>query len=291
MMMSFDFETTIVDQPRCDAISVRLVRQATYPGMMTQEFTINSSGKKVKFSQGNLQYQASTNTWRFADNQSDRIGVGNENIASDYSGWIDLFGWGTSGYNHGATCYQPWSTTVTNTNYWAYGDRLNNLNSQTGKADWGYNAISNGGNQERLWRTLTREEWNYLLFERNVSKRFVKATIDGVPGLLIFPDLFYTVFTFSRINDASAPFSSNVRDATWWGLMEGMGVVFLPVMGYRNDTTVTNNDTEGFYWTSTCDDSDYSQFSSALRFSGNGCYTDPLSRSMGRAVRLVRVKE
>lgn len=64
-----------------------------------------SATKKVYFSKGNLQYQASTNTWRFATNQWDRIGSGNSSISSSYSGWIDLFGWGTSGYNHGATCY------------------------------------------------------------------------------------------------------------------------------------------------------------------------------------------
>ena len=40
-------------------------------------FTINSNGDQVYFSQGNLQYQASTNTWRFATNQWDYVGDGN----------------------------------------------------------------------------------------------------------------------------------------------------------------------------------------------------------------------
>ena len=39
-----------------------------------------SDNKKVSFSKGNLQYQASTNTWRFAEQQ--------------YL-YGDLFGWGT----------------------------------------------------------------------------------------------------------------------------------------------------------------------------------------------------
>lgn len=68
------------------------------------EFTIKGSGDKVSFSKGNLQYQASTNTWSFAENQYDIIGYGNENISSDYDGWIDMFGWGTSGYDHGSEC-------------------------------------------------------------------------------------------------------------------------------------------------------------------------------------------
>ena len=72
---------------------------------------INSNGDKVYLSQGNLQYKASSNTWRFAPNQWDYVGgttsegifwgnvsgSSNNNISPTYSGWIDLFGWGTNG--------------------------------------------------------------------------------------------------------------------------------------------------------------------------------------------------
>lgn len=54
-----------------------------------------SATQQVYFSQGNLQYQASTTTWRFAEHQYDYVGADNENISSTYSGWIDLFGFGT----------------------------------------------------------------------------------------------------------------------------------------------------------------------------------------------------
>ena len=57
------------------------------------------NGKTVRFSQGNLQYQASTDTWRFAEHQYDCIGNTNSNISLFYQGWVDLFGYGTSGYN------------------------------------------------------------------------------------------------------------------------------------------------------------------------------------------------
>ena len=107
-----------------------------------------SDSTMVHFSQGNLQYRASTNTWRFATSQYDIIGLDNNKVSETYDGWIDLFGWGTSGYNHGAVCYQPWSVSVTEANYNAYGNTDYNLFDETGKADWGYNAISNGGNQE-----------------------------------------------------------------------------------------------------------------------------------------------
>ena len=88
-----------------------------------------SATQQVWFSQGNLQYQASTNIWRFAEHQWDYVGTqtdasgfyggtiggtvsgsDNRNIRSTYGGWIDLFGWGTSGWSSGAVCYQPWST-------------------------------------------------------------------------------------------------------------------------------------------------------------------------------------
>lgn len=127
----------------------------TWPnGILPGLFSVSAT-KQVQFSQGNLQYKASSNVWRFADNQYDFVGEANANISETYDGWIDLFGWGTSGYNHGAVCYQPWSTSISDYDYFAYGQWNADLCDQSGMADWGYNAISNGGNQENLWRTMT----------------------------------------------------------------------------------------------------------------------------------------
>ena len=126
-----------------------------------------ADGRTVRFSRGNLQYQASTDTWRFAERQYDYIGNGNSNISSSYNGWIDLFGWGTSGWkNSGATAYVPWSTSTEYGDYFPGGDNVANLTDAYANADWGvYNAISNGGNQAGMWRTLTKAEWEYLLYE------------------------------------------------------------------------------------------------------------------------------
>lgn len=41
-------------------------------GAICGTFTINANGDQVYFSKGNLQYQASTNIWRFAENQFDK---------------------------------------------------------------------------------------------------------------------------------------------------------------------------------------------------------------------------
>jgi len=116
-------------------------------GAIDGQFSVSAT-QQVYFSKGNLRYQASTDTWKFADNQYDIVGESNSYMSSSYSGWIDLFGCGTSGYNHGAVCYQPWSTSTNNSDYYAYGSPTYNLYDQTGKADWGYNQISNGGNTE-----------------------------------------------------------------------------------------------------------------------------------------------
>ena len=59
-------------------------------------FTINDQGGKVYFSQGNLQYQASTNTWRFAEHQwnyvggSDCYGVHYGNVEAVPIAWFHL---------------------------------------------------------------------------------------------------------------------------------------------------------------------------------------------------------
>ena len=63
-----------------------------------------AANKKVVFAPGNLQYQASSGNWRFAEQQYLYIGnaAGNTNSGSrsTQSNWIDLFGWGTSGWDN-----------------------------------------------------------------------------------------------------------------------------------------------------------------------------------------------
>ena len=150
-----------------------------------------SENKQVYFSQGNLQYQPSSNTWQFARNQYDIIERNDYlQIDENYDGWIDAFAWGTSGIDHGAECYQPWATILDDSSYFAYGDAACNLYDKTGQADWGYNAIQNGGNRVGQWRTLSKEEWEYVFDKRVTSSgaRFAYAVVNGVLGTVLFPD-------------------------------------------------------------------------------------------------------
>ena len=223
-------------------------------GAINGLFTINANGDKVYFAQGNLQYQASTNTWRFAEHQWDRLKEENINVSPTYDGWIDLFNWGTSGYNHGANCYQPWSTSTDETDYYAYGIETCNLHDKTGKADWGYNSISNGGNQENLWRTLTYDEWCYILFDRETPSgvRFVKARVNDINGAILLPHYWNdSIYELNNPNEGGAYYDDNIVSAEdWLNILQEAGAVFLPNGANRIGTAIMNAE-NGDYWSST----------------------------------------
>ena len=222
-----------------------------------------SATKQVYFSQGNLQYQASSDTWRFALNQWDYVGndVGNfgnvyENgvkcsnvlISQTYTGWIDLFGWGTSGYNHNNANYQPWCVGGDNDQYYAYEQSANNLYSGNGQADWGYNRISNGGNTEGQWRTLSMDEWNYLLNVRdNHDDKWSHARVESVDGFVMLPDN-WTLPTGCTFDPGTL--NVNVYSQSQWEQMQANGAVFLPLTSKRYGHGPVVELDCGDYWTS-----------------------------------------
>ena len=252
-----------------------------------------AEGRQVLFSKGNLQYQASTGIWRFAEYQYDFVGKDNEKISETYDGWIDLFGWATSGYNHGAVNWQPWSgneVAQSDALHYAYGKATCHLYNVDGRADWGYNAISNGGNGENQWRTPSKEEWVYLLFVRNTSSgvRFAKACLDGVNGLLLLPDNWkVTKYQLNSVNDADVSFGANVIGLSdWQHVLEPAGVVFLPTSGARTIDGVYLD--SGYYHSSSAGAGD----AFGVGFGKNGIVIRATGhRGDGLAVRLVRDAE
>ena len=254
-------------------------------GALSGVFT--ACDKQIVFSKGNLQYQASSNTWRFAENQYDIIGSNNQYISSYYNGWIDLFGWGTSGYDHGAVCYQPWSVNNSYSNYYAYGQSDYSLNDQTGKADWGYNTISNGGNTENIWRTLTKDEWDYILNIRDVESgiRFAKAKVNNINGLILLPDNWSaSIYELQNTNNTDANYSNNTIDlALWSNTLEANGAVFLPNAGYRKDGIQYMSD-YGNYWTASINISN-TVFANSINTGGATSFN---WRYYGLSVRLAR---
>ena len=254
------------------------------------------SGKKVYFSQGNLQYRASDGRWKFAEHQYDYIGESNSNISSTYSNYIDLFGWGTSGWNSGAVCYQPWSTSTSLSDYYPGGSYTNNLTGSYANADWGvYNAIYNGGNQAGQWRTLTggsNGEWKYIFDTRSTSSgiRYAKAQVAGVNGVILLPDDWSTsYYSLSSTNQSDANYSSNTITASQWITLEQHGAVFLPAAGNRYGTSVLSVGSHGYYWSASYRNSSCAYCLSF--YSGSLTPSNDESRRLGKSVRLVAPAE
>ena len=224
-----------------------------------------SATKKVFFAPGNLQYQASTNTWRFAEHQYDCIGDANKNISATYDGWIDLFGWGTGN-----------GPTNTSTDYSYYATFT----------DWGTNVIENY--PANTWRTLTNDEWGYVFNTRtNASSLYGFATVNGIKGLILLPDSWSLPSGLS-FNAGTAAFTNNVYTTTQWSKMESAGAVFLPAAGYRDGTRVNGVLSRGGYWSST----PFYAVDYAYRLTFYDSYLAPPQdeslRNCGRSVRLVQ---
>jgi hypothetical protein len=168
------------------------------------------------------------------------------------------------------------------------------LTGDYANADWGvYNAISNGGNATGMWRTLTKDEWGYLLNERNASTvsgtenaRYAWATVNGTAGLIVFPDSFTlpagVVIDAESINVYST--INNVYSIEDWAQLESAGAIFLPAAGARTGTQVSGTGEECFYWSST--------YTSAYNGYGmnnyDGIRVTSISRYYGCTVRLVK---
>lgn len=173
--------------------------------------------KYVIFSKGNLQYQPSTDKWRFAEHQYDVYGrSAKDNIGS--SGWIDLFAWGTGDDPMFVGDYDNYKTYFT---------------------DWGNNQI--GNDSPYTWRTLTAEEWEYLLSGRlNSQALWGLAKVNNIEGLIILPDNFESPKGIAFNSGNKDGYQTNVYTPTEWEKMEKAGAIFLPA-----------NDGYGSYWSST----------------------------------------
>ncbi len=227
--------------------------------------------KYVYFSQGNLQYNSDTQQWQFADEQYDYIGgaAGNtsitENGIADGNGIVDLFG--CVGNSSNWTGLKQYGITTNYTTNSANGYGVSD--NEPLKKDWATLAISNGGNTENYWHTLTKDEWTYLIYNRFGAKvegtfgsRYAKATINkdgdeetGITGVILFPDggtFAADEFTVvSNINRYNADFESTICTSLQWIALEAKGCVFLPSAGRRIFGSYSGGTTWGGYQIST----------------------------------------
>lgn len=215
--------------------------------------------QQVSFAKGNLQYQASSGTWRFANNQWETMGQGNVNISANYSGWIDLFGWGTGN--------GPLNHSENNNDYSTF-------------CDWGSYGMGDG------WRTPTLEEWDYLFTGRSDAyNKYGAAIVNGVAGIVVLPDNWVLPSGLSFKH--SFDYSQNTYDNASWSKMEEAGAVFLPAAGRRTGNGIYNHGNDCDYWSSTPNGSTKA-FNVDLTKGKKIIPRDNSPRKHGFAVRLIK---
>ena len=294
------------------------VTRTIYPANTIHGIFSVSPDQQVYFSKGNLQatYGSSSWTWAFAAHQWDFIGddttpTGNGNIVIDGDGMVssdnvtvDLFGWvGASNTSWtGAAKYGISNSTTTNK-----ASTYGNGASEALRSDWGNTMSADWavltGASTTAWRTLTKDEWVYLINADNADQYrqltidgykkapYGQGTVNGVNGLIILPDDWdgsvHSGFTYGK-----SSWSNIYTEETTpkWSEMEAAGAVFLPAAGYRKGTTVSNsdlrNDKRSYYWSSTPRNA-----TSAYELYFDDSMVNPANysyRYFGRSVRLVQ---
>ena len=182
--------------------------------------------------------------------------------------------------------------------------------------------ISNGGSYK--WRPLTQAEWAYLLKDRPNSTfntvenaNFAPVKIEGVNGLLIFPDNVATIWTEdTKTTMGNYPnYINNTNSFTWAGAtsythknllaLASAGFVFLPAAGFRYGSGASGYDKEkpygivncdntfGYYWSSNAAGRDDGKVAAYyVEYKQGSIEWDALYlRACGRSVRLAREVE
>lgn len=220
--------------------------------------------KRVLFSGGNLVYSAELEHWYFCAKQ-----------------------------------YYPGYSDTSNHFRWEAND-----NNQF--VDWGINRIyevSGKSWEPNYWRTLTLDEWIYLLEDRTNARDLVGVgtiVLDNqieLYGLIIMPDNFfqnkiesipwYSIADTYRYYESSGrnSWSNNIYTEQQWAALEFTGAVFLPATGGEY---IYETENVGCYWSSTkVSKAGMSYF---IRFTSSAADLCPCeaSRTLAFSVRLVR---
>lgn len=270
-------------------------------------FTVNAAGKQVRFSPGNLRAVVGpfapdlrshvAMEWKMAPHQYEAIGGGPGNADYAEGCTVDLFAWvGES---------------ITTDSYGVLYSSYNNFDTgqvvgESLKTDWGSipGVVSSLG---AGWRTMSRDEWNYLLNTRTVMNsrwagaRFILAQIDGnYNGIILFPDNYthpdgtdfspYREYGEYKFNVNYGVYSNTTVSLSGWALMEAAGCVFLPAGGTRDASHQTLNsrmDTTLDYWTSSSSTSTVRAYRLTYA-SGSAMLLEEANRYYESCVRLVK---
>ena len=251
--------------------SVRLVHDTIVPKPPKRigVFSV-AADKQVSFSQGNLQYIQSTKTWQFAKEQYELIG-------EDYTtlGIWDLFGW--SGKDNNAP--------------FGVSESANVVDYRGEFVDWGKNRI--GNDAPATWRTLSRDEWQYLIEIRpKADELYGVAMVAGVQGMILLPDDWVCPegIIFNHGCHAKDNVENFAKHQTFsqeqWSIMEEAGAIFLPAAGiiYPPSKTITSVAGGAHYYSSDQKDADNAIF---FGFRSSYYTINSSANRIRRSVRLV----
>jgi hypothetical protein len=270
---------------------------STSPVSLIGKFSVSST-KKVYFSPANLQYTRtstsvdwSTGTWSFMPHQYSIVETAaNPYCTQNYGDKtaVGLFGWGTWGQ-----------------------DKTPNLTS-TSNSDYSWTDFSGPLGGYNDWRTLTKDEWIYLLSTRATgvtvndtnNARYTLATINTgtaeVKGMIVFPDGFTCSntegVTWDIINAKSNYTTTCTADG--WNALEAANCLFLPATGWRaknldngDGVRVEGINSWGYYWTSNPWENSTYEGCDIVFDNDKVKSDDHAQRRFGFSVRLVRDAE
>lgn len=273
------------DESMASGLPVRLSRTTangspidyTGPGVTTHEFSIGE-GVKVQFTTSNLMWDGTLKRFRLMDDAWSTIEAEGKVLGANriVSEDIGLFKWGTGGGNN----IWPWTTrtdlvnfgmdnSVTNYTTWDYDRYFGRY------WDWGDNEVYDAvGTQmcaekenTRL-RTLSSDEWNYLLHKRSDPLRWIFAKVNEIPGIVLFPDAYNHPTTVTSVQTRHYNVDPSTGGSIWlssrkfatitaedFDKMATNGAVFLPAAGFSNPAQdngkVVLNGEVCYYWTNT----------------------------------------
>ena len=149
-----------------------------------------------------------------------------------------------------------------------------------------------GNDAPNTWRTLTKEEWQYIIEKRDNAEELIGvAQVNGVNGVILLPDGWTcpsgVTFKSGFHNDYGTEYYAEYQtfSASDWSKLEASGAVFFPAAGRRDGFNVFSVRDYGRYWSATEYDSDYAYY---LYFYSYEASFDDYNRYIGESVRLVK---
>ena len=203
----------------------------------------------------------------FSVSATERVEFAPGNLAEGGKGFVEhqwepgwLFGWGTGN--------RPADTTDDRNKYLHF-------------VDWG-DAIEGG------WRTMTYDEWHYILYSRESAEdKHASGIVNNIHGLILLPDN-WTMPDSCQFIPGENGWTRNMYSQSQWQKMEEAGAVFLRAGGYRWGSRTYGLGVGGNYWLATRYDEDDAHY---MYFDGNLVNWQTITNlAAGMQVRLVRDK-